>query len=340
MANLKRRDFLVMSALGAAGVAGCAPADAGGGQQLRIATYIPESYDDLYPGIETFLETAGRHSAGGLSFDLFDAGTLLDSEQLLPGLLLDATDLAVQTSSYVTSTYPILGAMQLPFVTNNYQKHRRAMDPGRRLLGLINEQVADKNIRLLGGMPTSFEYLWTVDAPIRKPSDVAGMRIRVPGEIEGVTVQTLGGAPVFMGSSEVYQALERGTIDGLMSYVGTIVSRDLQQIVRYGTAAHFGAYTVDAYCRKDWYDNQPASVREALDAAGQAIYQRGTDRMVAVHEREYLPSVTAGGVELVDPSPAELAQFRRAVQPVYDHWRSMLEQPDVASTTIDLIEKA
>ncbi len=54
------------------------------------------------------------------------------------------------------------------------------------------------------------------------------MRIRVAGEIEGETVKALGAAPVSMGSAEVFEALQRGTIDGMMSYVGTVVSRDLQ----------------------------------------------------------------------------------------------------------------
>lgn len=343
MTRMRRRDFLSMAAAGAAaaGLAGCSKAEAGrGASALRATTYIPQSYDDLYPGIEMFLETATERSGGALSFDLFDSGTLLGAEQLLPGLLLDVTDVMFQTSSYVTSTYPILGAMQLPFVTNDYERYRRAMDPEGPLMALMNVRLAEKNVRLLGGMPTSFEYLWTIDAPIRRPEDVRGMRIRVAGEIEGVTVKALGGAPVFMGSSEVYQALERGTIDGMMSYVGTVIARDLQQIIRYGTAAHFGGYTVDAYCRKDFYDAQPAALRAALDAGGKAINQGGTDNMVSVHEGEYLPAIRDGGVELVEPTGAELAAFRAAVEPVYGHWRSMLGSPGAAAKAVELIEEA
>lgn len=341
MHRFRRRDVLAMAGLAAAaGVSGCARAGADDARTLRATTYIPESYDDLYPGIKMFLDTAAAQPGSELAFDLFDSGTLLGAEQLLPGLLLDVTDVMFQTSSYVTSTYPILGAMQLPFVTNDYAQHRRAMAPGGPLMALMNERLAGKNVRLLGGMPTSFEYLWTVDAPVRKPEDVAGMRIRVAGEIEGVTIKALGGAPVFMGSSEVYQALERGTIDGMVSYLGTVFARDLQEIIRYGTAARFGAYTVDAYCREDFYRTRPAPVRAAFDAGGRAIYERGTQHMVDVHNEEYLPAVTAGGVELVHLSSTELAAFRHAVEPVYGHWREVLGDDRVAATAIDLIEKA
>src|SRR5690606_29403088 len=107
---------------------------------------------------------------------------------------------------------------------------RRAIRPGRPQFHLINKELAGQGVRILGGMPTTFEYIWTVDKPILKPEDVRGMRLRVAGEVEGETVKALGGAPVTMGSAEVYQALEKNTIDGLVSYIGTVVSRDLQQI--------------------------------------------------------------------------------------------------------------
>lgn len=341
MTGMRRRELFRLAALGlaVAGSGGCAAA-AAGPERSTVATYIPDSYDDLYPGIEAFVDTATGRSGGGLAMEMFDGGTLLGAEQLLPGLLLGVADVMFQTSSYVSSTYAVLGAMELPFVSEDYAKHRRAIDPDGPLHALVNRELAPQGVRLLGGIPTSFEYLWTVDKPIRSPEDVRGMRIRVAGEIEGETVKALGGAPVSMGSSEVYEALERGTIDGMMSYVGTVISRDLQEIIRYCTVGHFGAYTVDAYCRTDWYDEQPPAIKAALDAGGRAIYRQGTDNMVSVHENEYLPAVREAGVRLFRPAEAELAAFREAVAPVYATWRERLSSPDVAAQATGLIKKA
>ena len=340
-AAVGRRAFLLAAAgLGVAGLTGCGSARAAGTETITTATYIPQSYDDLYPGIQTFMDTVATATGGRLTCDMFDSGTLLGAEQLLPGLLLGVADVMFQTSSYVSSSYPILGAMELPFGAEDFARQRRAIDPDGPLFALVNEQLAGQGVRLLGGMPCTFEYLWTVDRPIRTPEDARGLRIRVAGEIEGETVKALGGAPVFMGSSEVFEALERGTIDGLMSYVGTVVSRDLQDIVRYGTAAHFGAYTVDAYCRTGWYDGQPPELRVALDEAGRALYREGTEVMAGVHEREYFPAVLEGGVELIEPSGAELAAFRAAVEPVYGRWEHLIGDPAVADRAVALIDEA
>ena len=338
--TLRRRSFLAAAGLGLAGLTGCARAEATGVETITTATYIPESYDDLYPGIQTFMDTVGAASGGRLNCDMFDSGTLLGAEQLLPGLLLGVADVMFQTSSYVSSSYPILGAMELPFGAEDFAKQRRALDPAGPLFTLVNEQLAPQGVRLLGGMPCTFEYLWTIDRPILEPADARGMRIRVAGEIEGETVKALGGAPVFMGSSEVFEALERGTIDGLMSYVGTVVSRDLQEIIRYATRAHFGAYTVDAYCRTDWYEQQPPELRAALDEAGRALYRDGTEVMAGVHENDYLPAVVEGGVELVEPSGPELQAFRAAVAPVYGRWEHLIGDPAVSDRAVALINEA
>jgi TRAP-type C4-dicarboxylate transport system substrate-binding protein len=338
-----RRSFLAAAGWGLAGVAaaGCGRAEAAGGvETVTTATYIPQSYDDLYPGIQTFVDTVSAASGGRLACDMFDSGTLLGAEQLLPGLLLGVADVMFQTSSYVSSSYPVLGAMELPFGAEDFAKQRRALAPDGPLYALVNEQLAGQGVRLLGGMPCTFEYLWTVDRPVLTPEDVRGLRIRVAGEIEGETVKALGGAPVFMGSSEVFEALERGTIDGLMSYLGTVVSRDLQEIVRYGTRAHFGAYTVDAYCRTEWYSEQPPELRAALDEAGRALYRDGTEVMAGVHEGEYLTSVVEGGVELVEPGGAELEAFRAAVAPVYGRWEHLIGDPAVSDRAVALIDEA
>lgn len=302
------------------------------------ATYITSSYDDLFPGVQMCVDRANRD--GGFDFDTFTSGTLLGAEELVPGLLEGVADLVVQTSSYVSASFPILGSLELPFAAENYERHRLACDPDGPVSALINQSLAQRNVRKLGGMSTGFEYIWTLNKPIRSPEDVRGMRLRVAGPIEGETVKALGGAPVFLGSAEVFQALERGTIDGLISYLGTVVSRDLHQVIGYGTAAPFGSYTVDAYCRADWYAGLAPRERDALDAAGRVLYDAGSDKLVEVHREQYLPAVREAGVELIELDGAQRQPFRQAVFPVHQRWQQRLGDPWLARRAVDLIRQA
>lgn len=305
--------------------------------EITAATYIPPSYNDLYRGFEIFMEEAEGASDGAITFDWYDSGTLLEADQLVPGLTQGVANMVFTTSSYISSTYPILGVYELPFITNEYEQQREALAFDSELRTFLNEQLAEQDLMSIGTMPTTYQWIWTTGEPITSPEDIRGMRIRVAGPLEGRTIEALGGSPVTMSSAEVYEALERGTIDGLLSYMGTIPGRSLQEVVDYGTAAPFGAYSVDAYVQKSWFDQLSAAQQEALLEAGRAYSEEGTDHMVSVHEGEYLETIEAGGVEIVELDDTQIAAFEEAVAPTYDQWRETVGDPATADEALELI---
>jgi TRAP-type C4-dicarboxylate transport system substrate-binding protein len=249
-------------------------------------------------------------------------------------------DIVFQTSSYVSSSYPILGAYELPFVNDGVEQTQRALQVEGPLYDLLNEELGKKGLRLVGSMPTSVEWIWTMDTPIRKPEDMQGLRIRTAGEVEGETVKAMGGSPVSMSSSEVYQALERGTIDGMISYMGTVISRDLQQVLRYGTVGHFGDYSVDAYVRADWYDSLESKDQAAMLAGARKYLEDGTAHQLQVHEQDYLPKIKQAGMELFEPTGADLQAFQQTVAPVYAWWRERVGSRAKADRALQLVRSA
>ncbi|MGH3355411.1 MAG: TRAP transporter substrate-binding protein [Nocardioidaceae bacterium] len=336
-----RRRFLSLTAMAAAVTACGVPDSAGtGGGKLKAATYIPPSYKDLFPPFQMFMETAKKESGGDLVFDLFHSETLLSADQLVPGLLQGVADAVFQVSSYVSSSYPVLGVYEMPFVNNDIAQTERALEVGGPLYDMINKELGAKGLRLIGSMLTTEEWIWTMEKPIRKPSDMEGLRIRTAGEVEGETVKALGGSPVSMSSSEVYQALERGTIDGMISYTGTVISRDLQEIIRYGTVGHFGHYGVDTYVRKEWFDGLDSAAQEALLAAGRKYWKDGTAHQHQVIEQSYLPKIDQAGIELFEPTGAELKAFEQATTGVYDWWRNRVGSTALADRALNLVQTA
>lgn len=344
---LSRRGFLALAAAAAALTACGAPTTSGGGgaagvagTPLKAATYIPPSYADLFPAFDIFFEAVKKASGGEITFDMFDSGKLLAADQLVPGLTRGVADIVFQTSSYVSTTYPITGAYELPFVNDGTEQTRRALEIGGPLYELINQEIGKKGLHLLGSMPTSPEYIWTIDKPIRKPEDLKGMRIRTAGNVEGETVKALGGSPVSMSSAEVYEALQRGTIDGIISYQGTVISRDLQNVLRYGTVGQFGLYSVDAYVRKDWFDDLESAKQEALLVGARAYLKDGTDHEIKVHKEEYVPKMLAAGLELIEPTAAELQAFEDASANVYKWWRGRVGDEAAADKALELVKNA
>jgi TRAP-type C4-dicarboxylate transport system substrate-binding protein len=339
----RRRDRLLAVALAAlallAAACGGSGAEADDGGQITAATYIPPAYTDLYGGFEIFMKEATSASDGQVTFDWYDSGTLLEADQLVPGLVQGVADVIFTTSSYISSTYPILGVYELPFQLDTYPEQRRAMAYDSELRTFLNDELRKRNLVSLGTMPTTFQWIWTVDQPVTEPADLKGLRIRVAGALEGRTLKALGASPVTMASAEVYEALERGTIDGVLSYIGTIPGRSLQEVLAYGTAAPFGDYSVDAYARADWFEALPRASRDALLEAGRAYSEKGTDAMVKVHEGEYLDTIRSAGVEITELDQQQRAAFEQVVAPTYDEWRDEVGDDAAADKALDLLNR-
>jgi TRAP-type C4-dicarboxylate transport system substrate-binding protein len=69
--------------------------------------------------------------------------------------------------------------------------------------------------------------------PIRTLEEFKGKRVRGCGEISTEMIKNLGGAPVFLSVGEVYIALQRGTMDGVLTSLGTAFERKFYEVVKY-----------------------------------------------------------------------------------------------------------
>ncbi|KAF0117338.1 MAG: extracellular substrate-binding protein, partial [bacterium] len=191
--------------------------------KLIFAHYIPPAYKDLFPPIQGFPDYINEHGKGKVRVEHFHSGTLLKSEELLPGLMQGTADIIFQLDSAMMGTLPILGIFELPLLYPDVETSHEKLKIGSPLHKLINQELAKKDIIAIATLPAVFEYLWT-KKPIRKPDDLKGLRIRVAGRVEAAVVKALGAAPTTTSSAELYEALQRGTVDGTVCYQSTIIS--------------------------------------------------------------------------------------------------------------------
>ncbi len=117
----------------------------------------------------------------------------------------------------------------------------------------------------------------TSKKPVRSLADLKGMRIRAPTELLAV-LRGLGADPVNMPMGDVYSAMARGVIDGVIAPVDTFKVLHFDEVGRYFATLKVprGAYPSRAIGEKAWQRLNP----EQQDAA-RAVRQRvgsGTGR--------------------------------------------------------------
>ena len=125
-------------------------------------------------------------------------------------------------------------AHTLPFQFENYDEVVAALDGAGG--EYYETMLQDLGIVSLGAMHNGLKQFTNNKKEILTPDDMAGLKIRVPsGTVSVKTMKALNADPVTMAWSEVYTALQQGTVDGHENSYQTIYSANIQEVQKYVT---------------------------------------------------------------------------------------------------------
>lgn len=156
---------------------------------------------------------------------------------------------------------------------------------------------------------------------IETPDDLAGMKIRVPGGYVGNLVTTLGAAPLFMSSTEVYEKLSRGVIDGVAFTYEAMTAFNLVDHIKYSMTVPGGIYNTTWFfvINEDKWESLSEEDRKAIDAiSGEAFAKRvgqaWNDADTAAKEE------VGDRVDFYQASPEVVTALRAAASNLEQEW--------------------
>jgi TRAP-type C4-dicarboxylate transport system substrate-binding protein len=154
----------------------------------------------------------------------------------------------------------------------------------------------------------------TTKGPIMKPSDLSGMRLRVPGiDIYKRTFETMNVKVTPMGMTDIYNGLSRGIVDGQDNGI------DVSVPLKYHEVAKFWSATDHVYSVTGWFMSE-AKWKAMTDADRKIFVDSAKDAgLVVTKTTEKLEAdakdiFKQAGVTYVEP---DRAAFREALKDVY-----------------------
>mgnify|MGYP001450548278 CR=1 FL=1 len=223
--------------------------------------------------------------------------------------------LGYQSSSYLTDRVPELGFVDLPFLFENRDQARAAMDGALgRFLGEKIEERA--NYRILGWFENGFRHISNRLRTVHTPSDLKGMRIRVlPSEVQARTFELLGAVPLRRDLTEAIAAIKAGTIDAQENPFANTVTYGVHKFHRFHTVTNHFYVSRPIFLHRPSFDAWPADLQRAMRAAVRLAvdFQRG---LAIEEDREARVAILAAGCEITELSADQHAQFRNAVAPL------------------------
>jgi len=183
---------------------------------------------DLY---QEFADNVTKKSGGQLTIRVFPSEQLGKEVDLLQQLKSGALDLSTPSMPTLNSMVPAFEIPSAPFLWRDW-KEAEAIIRGPAMEPVWNELRDKHNIVALSKI---WYWGWRnftfTSKEVRKPEEMAGLKVRVPeSPIWVEMVRGFGAAPTPIPFGEVYTALQQKTVDGQENPIPTIYSRKFYEV--------------------------------------------------------------------------------------------------------------
>jgi len=171
-------------------------------------------------------------------------------------------------------------------------------------------------------------HLYT-NKPIKKPSDLAGLKIRVfPAFIPFISA--LGAAPVNLPMGDIYSAMERGNVDGfVMTHFGFVKNFSWHEVTKYVIDYDLYRAAANILVNPKKWNQLPADVRQGIiDYKKTEINAAAADWFGSVSNERWQLLVDSG----VKPIKFSLSDAETFLNTAYDSaWKYVADKsPDLA----------
>jgi TRAP-type mannitol/chloroaromatic compound transport system substrate-binding protein len=210
---MERRSFIRSTGIAGVLAAGVAPAvvHAQANIRWRLASSFPKSLDTIFGAAETFAKKVAEMSGGKFQISVHAGGELMPAFGVVDGVQNGTVEMA-QTAPYYffgkDETFAI--GCTIPFGLNSRQMSAWMFEGNG--LKLMREFYAQYNIISFPAGNTGAQMGGWYRKEIKGLADIKGLKMRVGG-FGGKVLERIGAVPQNLPGGEIYQALEKGTID-------------------------------------------------------------------------------------------------------------------------------
>ncbi len=302
--------------------------------RLVFSTMFPPSYTYvLNPGLD-FCKNVEAKSGGRIKFDTYHSKQLFGGKEEFAAVGRGEIDVGIPHDIYHTGEVPELGITSLPFMFDDVDQAMKILRAG--LKDLVRPKVEKTNNCILLGWAVFDPYQFYCKKPVETIEDVKGKIWGVSGTTHTKAIETLGGSATMMSSSELYLALQTGTIDGTTRPLLTGVGRKLHEVTKYLTLVGFSPWGNILIVNKDKWDKLPPDLQEVMRQAGRE-WEDQAFRMGQEYVETAVKKLKDKGMTVSKLPQAEVVKFRKAMKPVYDWW--LKEQVPDGNRYLDFVDK-
>ncbi len=317
---MKNRYKLISALLASAALSTSAFA---AGVVLKLG-HIAEATNPYAMGADHFAELVKQKSKGEIEIKIFPSSQLGAQKELIEGLIYGTVDMTLTGTAELGTFQPQMALFDMPFLFKDRAHAYKALDTVGMEMG---KPLEAKGLKLLGYMENGIRHVTNNTRPIKAPADMKGLKIRVMNnKVYVEMMKALGASPTPMAFSELYSALQQGTVDGQENPSAHIFTKRFYEVQKYASlTGHAYAPEPVLISMASWKKLTPAQQQIIQSAATEAIaWQR---QLSEKEDQAFWDKIKATGkmqVIEVDRKP-----FMDATQGIYKQLAKTVGQANI-----------
>jgi C4-dicarboxylate-binding protein DctP len=280
-----------------------------------------------------FAEKVKEYSKGAIECKVFDSAQLYKDSEIVPALQDSLIETGLVGVYEWSGMLPIVDIFNMPFVFKDLSSIKKFLDVGAA--EVLDKELEPKGVKNLFWVDYGYLQFFNNKRPLTKPDDLKGLTMRSSNAADAETLQALGAAPTVMSSSEMYMALQRGTVDGATTGMPAAISRKIQEVQKYMTHSNYSTAQFVVQANLEWWESVLPADRKIILEAGKYAEAWIRD-VIAASESEAQKSIEAAGVQIHTLTADEFKAFQSATRPVWDAFAA--RTGDVGKKLLDLAQ--
>ena len=321
MFRLARPAAVVLS-LALAALLPAAPAAAQSTLKMNISLAQNSSYG---VAIDAFAREVEQRTQGRYQVQNFYSAALGAERESVEGVQLGTLDLTLTSTGPLPNFVPEVAILDIPFLFRDYAHARAVLDGpiGQDLL----KKFPAKNLVALAWAENGFRHMTNSRHAVNTPDDLKGLKMRtMENPIHIQAYRQFGILPTPMAFTEVFTALQQGTVDGQENPLSVITSAKLDQVQKYLTlTGHVYSPAVILMNKAKWDALSAADKQAFTEAAREAV--KADRARIDDDERKAVADLRAKGMTVAEN--VDKARFQAQLAPVYAEFGKRFGQENI-----------
>lgn len=290
---------------------------------LTVSSFMPGPHPQHTDVIEPFLEGIEEATEGRVKGTMYPANALGESDAQYDLAVTGVADMSMTLHAYTPGEFPLSSVTELPFMG-------KSAKDGTRIFWGLHEQFPEiaeehEGTKIAWIFKNDPAQIFTVKEPITKWEDLEGLRIRTPSPAGTDLLEAYGAIPVQLPMGDVYEAMEKGLVDGALGPASVITNFQLGDVMNYITKGDFYTSSLMVVINENtWNQITPEDQAVIEDLMGEEMallagetYDKDGDEGWAAAEE--------AGIDIYELSDEELEEWEKPLQSVADEWVEEME---------------